>query len=134
MALFKGDQPQAEDIEHDNATLGEDSTDSYEHTSGFIYVLRKNDHTGYPTDHYKIEVHPKKRAKTRGNRFQQLIEVPVTNMCKAERDLREIFGYACHKSTEEGCFMADSPEEVKSKCHEVLEQWKNTQAEETAHE
>ena len=126
MAQFKGDQPQAGDIEHDNATVGEDFTDSYAHTSGFIYVLRKNDHTGYPTDYYRIEVHPEKRAKTRGNRLQQLIEVSVTNMCKAERDLREIFGYAYHKSTEEGWFTADSPEEVKSKCHEVFEQWKDT--------
>lgn len=130
MAECEGDQSQIEDIKCDDCDgVGEDFTDSYTHTSGYIYVLRKVDHTGCPAKYYRIEVQPEKYAKTRGSRLQQLIEVPVTNMCKAERDLREVFEYAYHKSTEPGWFIADSPEEVKSKCLEELKKWSNTEAE-----
>ena len=127
-----GDQLQVEDIKcvdnNDHDGVGEDFTDSYAHTSGYIYVLRKVDPTGYPEDYYRIEVQPEKWAKPRGNRLQQIIERSVTNMSKAEHDLRAMFGYAYHKSTEAGWFEADSPEEVKSKCLEVLEKWSNTEA------
>ena len=127
MAECEGDQSQVERDDYDG--VGEDFTDSYSHTSGYIYVLRKVDRTGYPTNYYRIEVQPEKYIKTRGSRLQQLIEVPVTNMCKAERDLHKKFDYAYHKSTEPGWFMADSLEEVKSKCLEELKKWSNTEAE-----
>ena len=129
MAECKGDQPHIEDFKRDYGGIGEDLPDSYAHTSGYIYVLRKVDHTGYPTDYYRIEVQPEKYAKRRGPQLQQLIEEPVTNMCKAELDLRETFGYAYHKSTELGWFMDDSLENVKSKCLEVLKKWSKTDSE-----
>ena len=121
-----GDQPHTEDIKRDDNNdydgVGDDFTDSYAHTSGYIYVLRKVDHTGYPEDYYRIEVQTEKWTKPRGNRLQQIIERSVTNMSKAERDLRVMFGY------EAGWFEAGSPEEVKSKCLEILEKWSNTEA------
>lgn len=109
------------------AQSGEDFTDSYSHADGYIYILRKIDHTGFPTDYYRIEVHPTRRAKSRGNRLQQIMETHVTDMSKAESALREAFGYAYHQSTEEGWFMADSREEVESRYKEVIETWKNTE-------
>lgn len=125
MAECEGDQPQ---LKHDDSNdcdgVGEDFTDSYAHTSGYIYVLRKVDHTGFPTDYYKIDVQEEKWTKPRGNRLKQIIEKSVTNMSRAEHDLREMY-----KSTEDGWFESDSPsEEVKSKCLEVLEKWSNTEA------
>ena len=129
MAECKGDQPRIEDIKHDYDGVGEDFPDSYAQSSGYIYVLVRVDGTGYPTNSYRIEVQPEKYAKTRGNQLQQLIEEPVTNMCKAELDLRKTFGYACHKSTELGWFKDDSPEKVKSKCLEVLKKWSKTDSE-----
>ena len=52
--------------------------------------------------------------------------MPVISMHKAELDLRKAFGYAYHRSTEAGWFMADSQEDVISKSQEILEKWCNT--------
>ena len=128
MAEREGDQSQAEDIERNanevDGTTGEDFTDSYADTSGFIYIIRKLDYTGRRLDYYRIEVQPEKY--TVQSQEEQLLEMPVTTMCKAELDLCKAFGYAYHRSTEAGWFMADSPEEVKSKSQEILKKWCNT--------
>jgi hypothetical protein len=132
MAERKGDQPQVEDIKcdtHDIDGIGEDFPDSYPDTSGYIYVLRKRDHTGHPKDDYKIEVKPERYTGSRDKLLKQLLEMPVTNRRNAERDLREAFGYVDHRSTEDGWFPADSQEEVESKSREILKKWSNMVAE-----
>ena len=132
MAKHKDDKPQVEDIKrdpHDVDGIGEDFPDSYADTSGYIYVVRKMDHTGFPTDFYRIEVQPERYTKSRGKRLQQLLEKPVSNMRNAERDLRNAFSYAYHRSTEDGWFTADSQEDVERISREILEKWSNTVAE-----
>ena len=120
MAECEGNRQKSEDTEHDKP-VGDDDTDSYQHTAGYIYVVRKIDQTGYPTDKYRIEVSPEKRAKTRlGKRLQQVFEKSVTDMNKAERDLRKEFDDAYDKCNEIGWYTAGSQDEVISECQEVL--------------
>lgn len=133
MAERESDQSQdlVEDIERDANDVdgtSEDFTDSYADASGFIYIIRKLDHTGYPTDYYRFEVQPERCTGSRGRRLQQLFEMPVTSMRKAELDLRKAFCNAYHRSTEAGWFMADSQlqDVMISKSKEILEKWCNT--------
>ena len=63
MAEREGDQSEVEDIKgdaHDVDGGDEDFTDSYSDTSGFIYIIRKIDHTGCPKDYYRFEVQSEK--------------------------------------------------------------------------
>ena len=104
--------------------VGEDETDSYSHAEGYLYLVRKLDHTGSGTHHYRIEVQPEQKPTYSRNRLsQQLCENHVTNMSQAERTLREAFEYNYHKSTQDGWFKAESQEEAVTKYQEVIKKW-----------
>ena len=106
-----------------NKGEGVDEVDCYSRGEGYINLVQKLDHTGYETSYYRTEVNPVKLTTSVGRRLKLLNETFVSNMNHAERALREKFEYNYHKSTEEGWFEADSPQEVLGKYKEVLEPW-----------
>lgn len=107
--------------------VGEDETDNYSHSPGYLYLVQKRDSTGHATvtgdGYYRTEVHPERRPQSKNEHNLPLCETHVTNMNEAERKLRETFAYAYHKSTQEGWFQYDKKEETISKFEEVIKPW-----------
>ena len=80
--------------------VGEDETDSYEHSSGTMYLMQEFDYTGTPTGKYCIQVKPHVKPKTPNGTLSEVTNEHVEDRCKAEYELRKKFGYPDHKTKE----------------------------------